>query len=439
MAISPITEATGNLGFLKSVDNLTQPGATLNPVNTLTPAAQGLAINKPPLANAAPSSTGASALESKSQGQYSNKQFIAPFSYTQNVEGAMMHVDLLGKRIVTSGSMPYRAIISLSAIALPITLINDPSVNNPARLVKDASTGSTDFQGTPTQNVTVQQYGTGINAVVGSLAGRTSSVTSLAQVPTSQLFSSLTSSGPAALAGKLQNAIPFTSINQSIANLPGFSIATNALGQIPGGSSIVSALTNPVGTASNLLQQGLSNSLNLQGGLPSASLGSLGSVFSTASQIANSGPPTSLTGIISLEQQIKGIVCNFKLPYINIPSYDSIVNFKFPKPQDILKQIKKEYDDIKSNIINQLDITKQLKNLLPNPHDIYEKLVTELTTCDKNPNNQSNSKNGQASGPTPPAPSLIANATQSPVQALLTSPTSFKYQAGNNTGTGPLV
>jgi hypothetical protein len=392
MVISPLTQATGNLGFLNNVDNITKPGVSLNPVNTLTPAAQAIANTAPPSPN------GAAALQTKSQGEYSNKQFIAPFSYSQNVEGVFVNVDYLGKRIITNGSVPYRAIVSLSATALPITLINDPSENNPERLVKTPPSSSSVFSGTSIQNAAIQQFGTGVNAVTNSLAGRTSQFTSLIQSPKSnpsQLFSNLTSSGIAALAGQLQNKLPFTSINQSIANLPGFSIVTNALGQIPGGSNIVGALSNPVGTATGLLQQTLANSIDIQGGLPSVSLGSLGDVFSLASNIASSGPPTSLTGLISLEQQVKSLICNFTLPIINIPPYDVILKFKFPKPQDILKQVKKQLDDIKSNIINQLDIVKQLKNLLPDPEEIYDAIITEITTCDKNPNSKNNAKDGQ--------------------------------------------
>jgi hypothetical protein len=403
MAISPITQATGNLGFLNNIDTLTQPGITPSSVNKQTPAAQALATTAPP------NPAGASALQSKSQGQYSNKQFIAPFSYSQNVEGTFINVDYLGKRIITNGAIPYRAIVSLSAITMPITLINDPSENNPDRLVKAQPSSTSVFSGTPIQNAAVQQYGTGINAVTNSLAGRTTQFTSLAQTSKSnpsQLFSNLASGGPAALLGQLQNKLPFSSINQSIANLPGFNVVTNALGNIPGGNNIASALSNPVGAVTGVLSQTLSNSINLQGGLPSASLGSLGDVFSLASNIASSGPPTSLTGIISLEQSAKSIICNFTLPIINIPPYDTILKFTFPKPQDILKQVKKQLDDFISNVINQFDIVKMLKNLLPDPHQIYEAIIKEITTCDKNPNNKNNAKNGQPSQGSTSTPSV---------------------------------
>ena len=151
-----LNTVTGNTAFLKNVDSIIGPGVTPNPNNILSPAAQALA-NTSPQSNTPTSTSGADALMSKSQGQYSNRQFIAPFSYTQNVEGIMIQVDYLGKRVKTSGSMPYRSIISLSAITLPPAVINDPAENNPERTVKQPATIA--FSGTPSQNAAIQQFG----------------------------------------------------------------------------------------------------------------------------------------------------------------------------------------------------------------------------------------------------------------------------------------
>jgi len=390
-----LNTVTGNTAFLKNVDSIIGPGVTPNPNNILSPAAQALA-NTSPQSNTPTSTSGADALMSKSQGQYSNRQFIAPFSYTQNVEGIMIQVDYLGKRVKTSGSMPYRSIISLSAITLPPAVINDPAENNPERTVKQPATIA--FSGTPSQNAAIQQFGTGVNALTNSLQGRTTQFSSLVQTAKSnpsQLFSNLQSSGAAALQGQLNNLVPFSTINQSIANLPGFNIATNVLGQIPGGSDIVGALSNPVGTVTSALTQNLTQGLNLQGGLPSVSLGSLTELFSLATNIASNGPPTSLTGIINLEKQVKSIVCNFVMPILTIPDLKAILNFKFPNPLDTLKKIKTELENEISNIINSLDIVQLLQDLLPDPHAIYDAIVKEITTCDTAPTNKQNAKNGK--------------------------------------------
>jgi hypothetical protein len=403
------TLAFNNAGNF-SILNLPTPGITPN-FTSLQPSVSAVLSQNTNLAAYAPTQTGATALKNKNQGSYSNKQFVTPWSYAQNVEGTFIQVDYLGKRINADGSMPYRSIASLSAISPTYKVINSPTIGAPDRTVKVLTTAATLVASTtaanaapsttPTQNAFIQQYGVGTNAFTGVLGGRLTQYTSLLQTPTSQLFSNLASTGTAVLQGELQNKLPFSTINQQIANLPGFSIVTNALGNIPGGSSVVSALTNPVGTATNVLQQTLANSIQLQGDLPSLSLGSLGDLFSLASNVASSGPPTSLTGLITLEKQVKGIVCNFTLPILNPPTLKAITNFKFPKPEDISRWLKKEYEDIKSNITNQFNIVKQLAKLLPNPEDIYKQVVKELTVCDKSPTSQKNAKNGKKSAPAP--------------------------------------
>jgi hypothetical protein len=399
------TLAFNNAGNFSTL-NLPTPGITPN-FTSLQPSVSAILSQNADLAAYAPTQSGATALKNKNQGSYSNKQFVTPWSYAQNVEGTFIQVDYLGKRINADGSMPYRSIASLSAISPTYKVINSPTIGSPNRTVKVLTTAATlvasttaanaTSDTTPTQNAFIQQYGVGTNAFTSVLGGRLTQYTSLLQTPTSQLFSNLASSGAAVLQGELQNKLPFSTINQQIANLPGFSIVTNALGNIPGGSSVASALTNPVGTATNVLKQTLANSIKLQGDLPSLSLGSLGDLFSLASKVASSGPPTSLTGLITLEKQVKGIVCNFTLPKLTVPPLKVITNFKFPKPEDISRWLTKEYDDIKSNITNKFGIVKQLSKLLPKPEDIYGQVVKELTTCDKSPTSQKNAKNGQKS------------------------------------------
>jgi hypothetical protein len=378
------------------------------------------------------SATGSAALQNKSQKQYSNKQFIAPFSYQQNVEGTFINVDYLGKRVVTNGSMPYRAIVSLSAISIPITLIDDPSVHNPDRLVKTPPSSSSSFTGTPTQNAAVQQFGTGINAVTSTLAGRSTQFSQSTQDKTTQLFGSLQNSGAGVLQN-LQTSLPFSNINQTVANLPGFNVVTNALGQIPGGTDLTKALSNPVGAIDGLTQTA-TKGLNLQSALPSGSLGSLGDLFSIASDISHNGPPTSLTGLVSIEKQIKAVVCNFQLPTLTIPDLSTITNVvggalgalgsaagaaisnlsgqiqkEISGVSEIGKQIQKEFQDTISNTNNQLDILTQLKAALPDVSGIYNSAIKELTTCDKSPNQQNNVVSGQPAPEPPPAPSLTVD------------------------------
>jgi hypothetical protein len=373
---------------------------------------------------------GSTALAQKAQSQYSNKQFVSPFSYQQNIEGTFINVDYLGKKILTNGSVPYRAIRSLSAIPLTTNLISDPSTNNPNRLVKTAPTTAN----AASTNAAAQQLTTGANALVKSFSGRTSQFTTTTQSNNTQIFGNVINNG----IGELQTSLPISSINQTVSKLPGLNIITNSLGQIPGGTDLTKVLSSPIGAATGVLQQTLANSIQIQGGLPSVSLGSLGTIFNDATNIASSGPPTSLTGLISLEKQVKGIVCNFTLPTIAGLDFNSIIHFKFHKPDDIMKQIKKQLEDLKSKIINQLDIVQQLKNLIPDPYKIYDAIVKELTTCDNNPVSKNNIKSGKPSTPAPATPSLAA-ATKSPVTAQFSTSNAFKFQSGTNTGTGPVA
>lgn len=336
-----------------------------------------------------PNPQGAQALQVKSQGAYSNKQFVAPMKFSLNVEGTSMIVDYLGKRIITDNNVPYRQIVSLSAVPLVFKTINDPSLNNMDRLVKP----------TPIQSAAAKMINTGTSAVTQSLGNRISQIPTTVQSALTQVRSLASGNIISNGIGQISNFVPTSQINQALAKIPGLDVATNALGTLPGTADLTKALQNPVGAATSLVQGAFDgSSLNIQAGLPSVSLGSLGDVFSLASNLASSGPPTSLTGLISLEQSIKSIVCNFTLPIINIPPYDAILKFKFPKPSDIVKQVKKQLDDLISNVINQLDVVKLLKNLLPDPHQIYEAIIKEITTCDKKPNNKNNAKNGKGGG-----------------------------------------
>ena len=368
-------------------------------------------FSDPILNNAVP----ADALAQKSQKPYSNKQFMAPFTYQVNVEGSMVNVDYLGKIIRTNNAQPYRAIVSLSAVVLPEPLLNDPFASG---------TGNRAVRATPASAAAAQQFNTGTRAIANNISGRLSQVTSAITSPQTQT-TSIGSFGSAF--GSISNALPTSSITSTVAALPGFNIVKDSFGLLPGGySGLSQALKNPTGAlnAASGITQTLAKDLNVQGGLPSVSLGSLGNVFSTASDLANSGPPTSLTGLVSIEKQVKSIICNFKLPSIALPTgglagiTDALKGFDisgalggaFAKAEtqiaDVGRHIKKEFEDTLSNIKNQIDVVTQLKQTLPDLDSIYRNATKELTSCDNNPNQQNNVTSGQPSQVPPSAPSI---------------------------------
>lgn len=399
-----LASATGNLAFLNAVDSVNQPGISPNPYGNLSPTALSLSTRPVPTNT---QTSGIAALQQKTKESYSNRQFIAPLNYQINVEGTWITVDILGKRVITDNNAEYRSIASLSAINVIPRKIENARFDGIERLVKDIPqgvgllTGATGA-GTPALLAAGQQFISGKNATIDVLSNRFSQFTSLITDKSTLNLNSLTPSLNigSTLNGVISDALPTTQITQSLAKVPGLNIVTNSLGNLPGASNLFSMLNNPVGAVEGVVGKAAS-SLNLQAGLPSIalkdgefSLGSLPDVFSAATDIFHNGPPTSLTGLISLEKQVKGLVCNFTPPVIKLPSFDSITSFKFPKLEDIEKQIKKEFDDLKSNIINQLDIVKQLKDLLPDPEELFKDIVKELTTCDEGPTSANADKSG---------------------------------------------
>lgn len=380
-------------GTFSSIYNsvINEPGITPNPGKVLTPAAQAYAVDPN---RYLPPAGGTQALLLKSEGQYSNKQFVAPFKYEINVEGTWVTVDALGKKIITETENQYKAIASLSAIKFDIKVIDQARLSGGQRAARSPSTTQNTVEaGNATFNSAAQLFNTGSSSVVSTMGQRFTEYGSLLQSNTSQIFGNLTSTA----AGSLNNILPTSQINQSIAKIPGINVVTNALGNLPGGTNLTSALSNPLGAVQSVVGTA-AQGLNLQAALPSVDLGSLTSVFSTATDVFHNGPPTSLQGAIALEKQVKAIICNFQLPKITMPSWDSLTEIEFPSLEDIAKQVKKELEDTLSNIQQQLgSITEQLKEMIPDPEEIYKEIVKELTTCDKNPNAETNSKSGKSS------------------------------------------
>lgn len=383
------------------------PGTLTNP-SSVIPAN----ITKQDTATPAPNLiSGSTALANKTSSPYSNNQFIAPFNYSINVEGKMMSVDYLGKKIKTNNSQPYRAIVSLSAAALPEPLVEDP--------FESASTNRAAKQ-TPSAKAALQQYNTGTKAVTNNISGRLTQVTSAVAPSITSATGILnginqpTGGAP----GAITNTAPSTTASQAVANLPGFNFNKDSFGNLQGGiAGLSQALSNPTSLLGNAgsLAQTAAKDLGFTTGLPSVSLGSLTSLFSIASDLAHSGPPTSLTGLVAIEKQVKALICNFKLPSITIPpgfpgsitdtfkdfNIGSAVSTAFNNAKtqiaDVGKHLKKEFEDTLSNIKNQINIVKDLKLTLPDFNSIYKSAVKELTTCDNSPNTKNNVKSGQPS------------------------------------------
>jgi hypothetical protein len=102
--------------------------------------------------------------------------------------------------------------------------------------------------------------------------------------------------------------------------------------------------------------------INLSNVIPSVSLGSLNQVATLASQIATSGPPTSIDGAFELIANIKDLICNFEIPFIKIDGIKKLLTTKF-KFEDIGKALKEEFNKIISRIGDFFNPDNLLKNI----------------------------------------------------------------------------
>jgi hypothetical protein len=276
--------------------NLSQslPGTTISLAN-LQPSVSDIVGNNPLAFQT--SQQGAQALKLRAEGQYSNKQIITPLKYQINVEGSLVTVDYLGKRIITDNAMPYRAIASLSAAAIDIKVINDARDLGVTRKDKP----------TPSVAAARQIFDTGTSTATNSLGNRFTQYTSEVFDKGSQMLGNLQGGN---IQGLLQSTPSLSKYTQSLAKLPGLSVVTDALGQIPSSISrlpnLTTALSNPIGTIGSVVGSA-TQGLNLQAALPSVSLGSLTDIFSLATDAFHNGPPTSLEGILALEKCSNGI------------------------------------------------------------------------------------------------------------------------------------
>ena len=316
-----------------------------------------------------------SILQTRAQQPYSNRQFVSPINLTLNVEGVYLQVDFLQKPISGNSYNVYKqnSVLSTnqSLITSNIVIANNKKDRNSRKL---STVGGIPPQFISQNNLSQNIFNTGNQAISQGIANRVPNI--------------------ASAIGK----IPYSSTVLSELNaVPGVAPITSALTQ---------ATTNPLGSTQALLK---ASGINLQGDLPSASLGSLNQVFTLASTVASSGPPTSLQGVVSVEQQVKSLICNFKPPTVNFGFLKNLDQILQKQPNDANEQlqhqknIQKQGDQqnflqLSWNYINTNIISK-----LPNPSKLWAAVTKELTTCDSGTNSKQNDLSGKgnsAAGPT---------------------------------------
>jgi hypothetical protein len=371
------------------------------------------------------------ALQTKAQGKYSNRQFVSQISLKMNVEGVYKDIDFLQKEVRTSSYNPYKTnavLFTNNQARVNAVFANNNTDRTSRTLNKKRGIASQilNIAGAPTSR------GSGSTSAIKQIGTTVSSIFNEQH----NLTQSIVNTGNNAITQNLTNRVPNVQslIGQNALGSTVFSYAN----QIPGVSTLTSGVNSVISNPLGALQRLDAATLNIQAGLPSVSLGSLGDVFKLASNVASSGPPTSLSGIVSLEQQIKAIICNFVIPVVTFPGWDTLFKFNGKQLIDQIKrEIKKEIDMITnplkkfykevSDFFKPEHLKKLLAELLPDPNELFKAVIKELTTCSNGPK----SKKADLSGKGASAGGIntgLQNATAG-----------FKYVVPNaNAGQGPI-
>jgi hypothetical protein len=360
-------------------------------------------------------------LQAKAQSPYSNKQFIAPVTISINVEGTQIETDLSLKRLKTNHYDPHKqnSVLSIKPIQAGRVIVNNTKSDRTARNLNFAA-GQIATAGIAAASQLKQ------GAPAGVISGDN-------QIPKAffdqhNLSQSIFSTGSLAITQNLAGRVPdVQGVLNGTANIMGLSNTIQALN--PGNSTA----NTIIGTGASIISspefapyaQAFKD--NIQVKLPSVSLGSLNDIFKLASSIASSGPPTSITGVIALEQQIKAIICNFVLPIINLPPIDQLLKLDLAAIEKQIKQLILHEIQIITDPF--LELYKQLReffsinhlrklliSLLPDPNALFQAIIKEFTTCNNGPGAKKNDLSGKGpSGAAPTASTADSTAPSTPV------------------------
>ena len=349
-------------------------------------------------------------LQAKSQSPYSNKQFVSPVSISINVEGVYLDTDLSLKRVKTNYYNPHKqnSVLSIKPIQAGKSIVNNTGSDRTTRSLNLAA-----------GQVTATQAPNSGNSISPTVTLPDNNQIAGAFVDQHNISQSIFSAGNQALTQNLNGRVPdVQSLLSGTTNIMGLANTMQVLNTgngvtnniIGAGASIIS---NPAFTP---FIQAVQN--NAQVKLPSVSLGSLNDVFKLASSIASSGPPTSITGVIALEQQIKAIICNFVLPVIKLPPFDQLLKMDLVAIEKQIKQLILHEIQVITNpflaLYKQLreffsinHLRKLLISLLPDPNALFQAVIKEFTTCNNGPGAKKNDLSGKSPSGTAPAASSV--------------------------------
>lgn len=360
-AATTLTAQQPAVGTPSSTDALEPTSLTLNPPGTI--AAPGFSG-----AQTQQAATGTSLLQDVvslmsgiGSGKFSNRQSADTFTFFINVEGVYQKVDYLLKS-VRIGFNPSKAIqqrlSTTAATATSSSLDTSSSATAAAQL---------SLLGVP------EGLADASSALIGGMFDNDQSndvVTGLISDKYNDYID-----------GAMENPVAQTITSY----YDGGAGAINQLGGLLGADPTLGPLLPSSSELIDVLDPGtFFEGLEIPSILPSVDLGSIKDLLSLAASVATSGPPTSLTGLIKMQEQLYSIICNFELPIIEFPAVEALLKTDF---KDLDDKIKEMVERFVTRIIDRFNIVKLFKNLNKTFKETLDTLtkqfIKQFLSCEK--------------------------------------------------------
>jgi hypothetical protein len=348
-------------GTPSSTDALAPTSLTLNPPGVI--AAPGFSGTQTQQA-----ATGTSLLQDVvslmsgiGAGKFSNRQSADIFTFFINVEGVYQKVDYLLKSVRT-GFNPSKAIQQRLSTTATTAASNNLDTSSPATAAAQLS-----LLGVPP----------GLADTTSALLGGMFDNDNSNDVVTGLISDKYNDY----IDGAMENPMAQTITSY----YDGGAGAINQLGGLLGADPTLGPLLPSSSELIDVLDPGtFFEGLEIPSILPSVDLGSIKDLLSLAASVATSGPPTSLTGFIKMQEQLYSIICNFELPIIDFPAIEALLKTDF---KDLDDKIKTMVERFVNRIIDRFNIVKLLKNINKTFKETLDALkkqfIKQFLSCEK--------------------------------------------------------
>ena len=266
-----------------------------------------------------------------------NLQSMPNINYTMNVEGTPQQVDILKKKVINS--MNYRTIKGALACK---------SRQKNGGVTTEESNRSLLYQSRTVRLATPISLSQKATAKLAA-------ANYVLQYPNQQISDLISKVNQTGIGN-----LPFTeTLLAPIYNLQGIA------GGVTGG------LTSSLGNIQSIAQSPLSNLPNV---LPSVDPGSFPQIYSLLSNTSFSN--LNAGSIVGTAQQLKGIICDFKLPIIGKINFNSLTNIN----------ITKDFQSALNSLVPKMpkidDFKKALNGLVPDFKQLWSSFYTTFFECD---------------------------------------------------------